>query len=288
MNTYAMNESRNPFLIKTLQIFSLLTFLVTLFVNWTAVALPLNGKSTQQLSDQYPNLFTPAGLTFSIWGVIYALLMGYTIFQVRGVFSRRESAYVERVVKSLGSWFIFSNLLNACWIIAWHYEWVGISVIIMLALLNTQLLLLWKAYEVSSVDTTWGERFVVRIPFGIYAGWISIATIANITAFLVKIGWNQWGLSAEFWAIAMIVVGTILTQAVLFTRRSVAYGLVVVWAIMGIVIKRYQAPEPAMDVVYAAEICLLVLAITIILVAFTSVFIPVHHRPALRWTQPKV
>ncbi|PQA58339.1 tryptophan-rich sensory protein [Siphonobacter curvatus] len=281
-------ESRPSFAIKTLQILNFVTFLITLVVNWAAVSLPLNGKSTRQLSDQYPNLFTPAGLTFSVWGVIYTMTAIFVFFQLKGLFSSLSSDYVNRVVRRLSGWFIASNLLNATWIIAWHYEYVTLSVVIMLAILVTQLTLLVRVHEVSEVDTSWGQRFVVRTPFGLYAGWISIATIANITAWLVSINWNQFGVSAEVWTVIMIITGTILAQLVLFTLRSVSYGLVVIWAIVGIILKRYQTPDPNMTIVYVCEICILILTISVILIAFTNLVIPIRKSPTLHWTRPRI
>ncbi len=281
-------EKPNSFAIKSLQVLNLLTFLVTIAVNWAAVSIPLNGKSTKQLSDQYPNLFTPAGLTFSVWSVIYLSLALFIIYQLKGLFSQEPHPYVQQVVSRMKGWLIAVNLLNASWIITWHYEYVAVSVLIMLTLLVSLLVLLRKMYEVSSVETTWWQRFVVRTPFGLYSGWISIATIANVTAWLVDMNWNQFGLSQELWTVVMIIIGTIMAQIVLFTYRSVAYGLVVIWALIGIILQRYQATEPNMTIIYVSEICILVLTISVVLIAFTNLVIPIRRRPVLNWTHPKV
>ncbi|PKK37930.1 hypothetical protein BWI96_02225 [Siphonobacter sp. SORGH_AS_0500] len=286
MNT--IYEKPNSFAVKSLQVLNLLTFLVTIAANWAAVSLPLNNKTTKQLSDQYPNLFTPAGLTFSVWSVIYLSLGLFIIYQLKGLFNHQPHEYVQQVVARASGWLIAANLLNASWIIAWHYEYVSLSVAIMLGLLVSLLVLLSKMFEVSSIETSWWQRFVVRTPFGLYAGWISIATITNIAAWLVDMNWNQLGLSEETWAVIMIITGTILAQIVLFTYRSVAYGLVVIWALIGIILQRYQAPEPNMTIVYVSEICILVLTISVVLIAFTNLVIPIRRRPVLNWTHPKV
>ncbi|MDR6193750.1 hypothetical protein [Siphonobacter sp. SORGH_AS_0500] len=286
MNT--IYEKPNSFAVKSLQVLNLLTFLVTIAANWAAVSLPLNNKTTKQLSDQYPNLFTPAGLTFSVWSVIYLSLGLFIIYQLKGLFNHQPHEYVRQVVARASGWLIAANLLNASWIIAWHYEYVSLSVAIMLGLLVSLLVLLSKMFEVSSIETSWWQRFVVRTPFGLYAGWISIATITNIAAWLVDMNWNQLGLSEETWAVIMIITGTILAQIVLFTYRSVAYGLVVIWALIGIILQRYQATEPNMTIVYVSEICILVLTISVVLIAFTNLVIPIRRRPVLNWTHPKV
>lgn len=271
-----------------LRLLNLLTFLLAIAANWAAVTLPLNGKTTRELSDQYPNLFTPAGLTFSIWGVIYLTLGAFVLFQLKGLFRNDPDSLVTRLVSRIGPWLIVSNLLNASWIVAWHYEQVALSVGIMLGLLCTQLILLDRIQIIASLRARRWQYLLTKVPFGLYAGWISMATIANITAWLISVNWNQWGLGGHTWAMLLIGIGTLLTLGVLFTVHSISYGLVVMWALAGIVIRRYEEPEPVMSVIYTAEICFVVLLISVIVATFTGVTIPVRKRPFLHWTQPRV
>lgn len=269
-----------------LRLLNLLTFLLTIAVNWAAVALPLNGKTTGELSAQYPNLFTPAGITFSIWGVIYLTLGAFVFYQLSG---RKETdGLVSRLVAHIGPWLIFSNLLNAAWIVAWHYEQVSVSVLIMLGLLVTQLTLLQRIQVISGLGARRWQYLLTKVPFGLYSGWISIATIANITAWLVSLNWGQWGLGEDTWATLLIITGTVLTLGVLFTLHSISYGMAVMWALAGIAIRRYEAEQPVMGVIYTAEICLVVLFISIVVTTFTGVTFSVRKRPSLHWTQPKV
>jgi len=227
-----MNKSR---LVLSLSILNLLGFLGTVVVNALATTLPINNKTTAYLSDQYPNLFTPAGLTFAIWGLIYVLLAIFVVYQL--IPSVRRDAQKIDFVQRIGPLFLISCLANIGWIYAWHYEIVPLSVVLMLILFGS-LLAIYSRLNIGKSEATRAEKYFVHLPFSVYLGWITIATIANVTALLVDIGWNAWGLGEQFWAVAVIVVGIAIALSILFTRKDIFYCLVVDWAIAGILIKR--------------------------------------------------
>jgi hypothetical protein len=229
-----------------LSILNLLGFLGTVVVNGLAVALPLNNKTTAQLSDQYPNLFVPAGLTFSIWGVIYVLLAIFVIYQLRP--STRRDAQKVDFVQKIGPLFFISSIANIGWIFAWHYEILPLSLVLMLILLGC-LLAIYLRLNIGKSEATKAEKYLVHLPFSIYLGWITIATIANVTALLVDTNWSRWGLSEQFWAVAVIIVGIAIALSVLFTRKDIYYCLVVDWALLGILLKRLSATTPAQSVI---------------------------------------
>src|SRR5688572_14672957 len=112
---------------------NIIALFTTLLVNFLANLLPFNGLTTGEVSDLYPNLFTPEGVTFSIWSVIYLLLTGFVIYQWK-VFVKNDT-YTIRQYAQLSLWFIFTCVLNAAWLITWHYLFTGLSVIIMILLL---------------------------------------------------------------------------------------------------------------------------------------------------------
>lgn len=203
---------------------NLLLFVLVLAMNYLANALPINGKSTGELSDQYPNLFVPAGLTFSIWGVIYLLLIAYVIVQLS---SKRAST--ERAI---GWWLALNFVCNASWIVAWHYEWVMLSLLIMLGLLVSLARINQSLTE--SDDT------LARVTFGIYLGWICIATIANVTALLVSNGWHGSILSEPVWTLLLIVIGAGIVVGLMRQLNNPFLALAVCWAFLGIVIKRHD------------------------------------------------
>jgi hypothetical protein len=201
---------------------NILFFAVMIVMNYLANALPLNGKTTGELSDAFPNLFTPAGITFSIWGVIYLLLLVFCVTQ----FTSSNQAVLSRI----GWFFAVSCIFNALWIVAWHYGRLPLSVIIMLGLLVSLICI-----NIIVKDLPLG---LIKAAFGIYLGWICIATIANVTALLVTNNWSGFGLSGETWTIIMIITGALITALALWRLDNPFIGLSVAWAFAGIMIKR--------------------------------------------------
>jgi hypothetical protein len=201
---------------------NILFFAVMIVMNYLANALPLNGKTTGALSDSFPNLFVPAGITFSIWGVIYLLLLAFCVAQ----FTSSGQAVVSRI----GWLFAVTCIFNAIWIVTWHYGRLPLSVIVMLGLLVS---LIW--INITVKDLPYG---LIKAAFGIYLGWICIATIANVTALLVTYNWSGFGLSEETWTVIMILAGALITALTLWRLDNPFIGLSVVWAFAGIMIKR--------------------------------------------------
>lgn len=208
INKYNM---KNP---KLLIIINLVAFIAVLVMNTLANSLPLNGHTPGQLSDMYPNLFVPAGVTFAIWGIIYSWLLVFVSMQVVALFSTSASEKVFPWVLRVGNYFAISSFLNIAWLFAWHWRLMGLSVFVMLCLLVTLLRMsIWIGVGKSKYNKQ--EKWLVHAPFSVYLGWISIATIANITAFLVSINWQGWGISAFNWTTTMIVIGTLIALFVI-------------------------------------------------------------------------
>lgn len=225
-----------------------LAFLAVLVVNYLANALPLNGKNTGELSDQYPNLFTPAGLTFSIWGIIYLWLAVFIGFQVVALFRPALNARVGPIVDKIGWYFVATCVLNTAWMFAWHWEQLEISVVVMLGFLFT-LLSLNEKIGVGRSKSNNLEKGIAHWPLGIYQGWISVATIANITALLVGRGWQGGGMGEVFWAVLLIVIGAVAAIFILFRQNNLGHGLAVAWAFLGINLKRNSVPDAASEMV---------------------------------------
>jgi hypothetical protein len=232
-----------------LSIFNVLGFAGVVVVNALANILPLNNKTTGQLSDQYPNLFVPAGLTFSIWGLIYLLLAAFVVYgMVRALKPDGKTSFISKI----GVFFVLTCMANIGWIFAWHYEILTLSFLLMLALLGC-LIAIYLRLSIGKSDASNWEKYLVHLPFSLYLGWISIATIANITALLVAANWTTFGLGEQFWAVAVITVGIAIALAAVFLRRDIYFGLVVDWALLGILIKRLAAePTPDFNVVITA------------------------------------
>jgi hypothetical protein len=255
-----------------LKIGNLLGFLLTIVLNTLATTLPINGKNTGELSDAIPNLFVPIGLTFSIWGVIYLLLAIFAIAQLWNF--AKSSSEQEMVLERIGPWFIIASLANSVWILAWHYVQVPLSLIIMVALL-VSLLVIYLRLEIGSTrinSWTLKTRIIYGWPFSVYLGWITVATIANVTAVLVTANLPSFGLSESVWTIIMIIIALGITLSMLFIRKDIPYALVVAWALLGIILKRIDVqftPQP--EIVIAAVISLFGIGVGIILTLIRNI-----------------
>jgi benzodiazapine receptor len=212
------------------QIVTLLAILATIIVNILANALPFNGLSTGEISDRFKAYFVPAGYVFSIWGVIYLGLIAFAIYQALP--QQQRNPRLQRI----GFLPVITALANMAWIVLWHYEVFLWTVPVMLVLL-VSLILTYLRLDIGRVRPTVLERWSVDIPTSIYLGWITVATIANITAVLDFVRWNGWGIAPEIWTIIILAIATLLAAIVSLSRRDTAYLLVLVWAFVGIAIK---------------------------------------------------
>jgi hypothetical protein len=229
---------------KLLQAGNILSVLLAICINALAVLLPINGKTTQELSDKLPNFFVPAGLTFSIWGIIYILWVVFAIYQARDMFKKDE---IPMPFLSQITWlFILSGIANSAWIFLWHYEYVGLSLLVMILLLAC-LLAIYIRLKIGKTNVSFKEKLCVHVPFSVYLGWISVATIANVTAFLISIQWDGFGIDQLTWTILIIAIGTLLTFLMLALRKDIAFSLVVLWAYFGIWLKRTAQPNTMTD-----------------------------------------
>jgi hypothetical protein len=212
---------------KALKWFILIALIAMLTVNALSSALPINGVTPKEVSDRYPNLFVPAPLTFAIWGVIYILVVAYTLY-LFGLFRRKGEALNATLLKRTGIVFIITSVLNLSWVIAWHYGLLTVSflllVLFLIALIDMRLII--RAQEPLSVK----EKWFVRLPFSVYFGWVTVATIAGATALLVGNGFGGLGLSEAAWTVIILLVGGAIGIATALRFRDVPYLLVFIWA----------------------------------------------------------
>lgn len=228
--------------------------IATLVVNGLANALPLNGQSTGEISDRFAIYFVPAGYVFSIWGLIYLGLIAFAVYQALP--AQAQNPRLRRI----GPWFALSCAANIAWIFFWHYEQFPPTLAAMLALLAA-LLVIYLRLEIGRRPAAAIERWVVNLPFSLYLGWISVATIANVTQVLYYLGWGGWGIAPQVWAAVMLTAAVIIGAAMSLIRRDVAYAAVLVWAFIGIAIKHAAAPTVA----YSAWIATVLIAAAVVL-----------------------
>lgn len=214
-------------------------FIGVIVLNALANILPINGYNTGQISAFYPNAFVPAGFTFSIWGIIYMMLLLYTIAFTYYTIKQDQYEHAYAFVEQVNVQFIITCFLNMAWILAWHYLKIELSVLIMLFLLSTLIWIFLKTNpQVKNLNLT--QIFFLQTPFVVYLGWISVATIANITALLVAFHWNGMGIQPSYWSAVMIFIAFLLAWYTLYRYRIIAFSLVVAWAFWGI----YKAQGP--------------------------------------------
>ena len=229
---------------------NILAFLVVVIVNSIAGAIGINGLQTGAISDKYATLIAPAGYVFSIWGVIYLLLLGFVAYQFSS--KRKDSPFRERI----GYLFIVSCIINICWLLLWHYQMIAASVILMLGLLLT-LITIYTRLGLGIEKVPRNEMLLVQLPFSVYLGWITVATIANIAAALVSLGQPELILGAVNWTILVIVVAVLITGIVLWKRRDLGYTAVLIWALVGIYVKQSAlAPVASTAIIGAAVVAI--------------------------------
>lgn len=199
----------------------------------------LTNNTVGEVSAQYESLFTPAGITFSIWGIIYTSLLAFCVFHVAMAWRHPENHLPNRQVRKIGLLFLINNLLSALWLWVWTNELIGWSVLIIICQLST-LLVIHLRLSIYDPNKPVSSRIFTQFPLSIYLGWLTIATIANISSYLVAVDWDPGPMGAGNWTRLMIAVAVLLGSLVIFTRRNVFFGLVFVWALYGLVIKRQQ------------------------------------------------
>jgi benzodiazapine receptor len=235
------------------QAVNIVAFIVTVAVNGLAGSTTvLGGVTSADVSDMYPTLVTPAGFTFAIWGVIYTLLALFVVYQAFP--TNRDKPFLSQV----GLLFGLSSVCNVCWLFLWHYDLITYSLVLMLALLAS-LILIYLRLDVGRAAVSLKEKICVHLPFSVYLGWISIATIANVSVALVAAEWGGWGIEPSTWAVVIICVALLLSLAMLATRKDIAYCFVVVWALVGILEKQGEQQSIAL----ASEIGIVLLFVAV-------------------------
>mgnify|MGYP001818588743 FL=1 len=231
-------------------------FGLTIVVNALATSIPLGGQTPPEISAKYPSLFTPAGFTFSIWGLIYLGLSFFIIYQVMP--AQRENT----ALKSIDAWFKASCVANATWIVAWHYDFLGLSIVIMACLLVC-LVRIYQSLQLHSASASRIERLVLHLPFSLYTAWISVATIANISAVQTGYGWDDVGFQAATWTFLKLGLAGAIGASMLLRKADIAFVLVVAWAAYGIAVKQAASPEVAGAATTLALLALILVGIEV-------------------------
>lgn len=220
---------------RILKIFNTVAFIVVVLANYLANTGFFNGETMAGVSAQHENLFTPAGYAFSIWGAIYLGQAGFIFYQFKDSFRKKDRG---NVVLQIGWWFVISCVANVLWIITWLYHYTFASVIIMIILLFSLIKIILNT-RMELDDPSFKKVLLVWWPFSLYSGWVSLALIANIAAWLTKIDWEGWGISEVTWTIIMIITAGFINLAVTWTRNMREFALVGVWGLVAVAVANY-------------------------------------------------
>lgn len=204
--------------------------LAMLAVNALSAMLPLNGVTPGEASARYPNLFVPAPYVFSIWGAIYLLVIGYTLYTL-GLFRKKGEPADESLLRKTAYYFIATCALNVAWLFAWHYGQMILSLCVIVLFLLT-LILLRRFLAASTLSRR--EKLFLQLPFSVYFGWITVATIANATALLVAFGFSGLGIPEAAWTMIVLAVGAVIAMITALRFYDAAYLAVFLWAYAGI------------------------------------------------------
>ena len=209
---------------------TILATLATITINVLANTLPINGLYTGDISDRFDIYFVPAGYVFSIWGVIYIGWLVYSVFQAL------PSQAENPVLKKIAPWYWISSLGNIAWIFLWHYEVFAFTLLFMVLILAS-LLVVNRALAGVEGQTKW----YVKLPFSLYLGWISVATIANASQWLYFFDWSGWAIQPATWAVIMLAIATLLGILMAWLENDTFYTLVLIWAFIGITVSQAGA-----------------------------------------------
>ena len=246
--------------VKILKPANIIFYILTIVVNSLAGGTTLiGGKLTAAVSDSNPTLITPAGYVFSIWSIIYILLGAFVIYQALP--SRSNRGFTERI----GWLFVLSSIVNIVWIFFWQFEYLAVSVVLIFLLLAS-LIAIYVRLGIGKSNVGLVDRLFVHLPFSVYLGWITVASIANVATALVSLNWDGGGISPEIWAILVVGVALVITALMLIIRKDVAYSLVIIWALVGIAVKQSGNQTIVMLTEISAVIVAVMLIATIIIV----------------------
>lgn len=224
---------------KQLSLLNILAVITTIAMSYVSNSGILNGETMGSISAKYQNLFTPAGYAFSIWGLIYLGLLSFVFYF--GPFTKK-TAFKEQVVQKIGWWFVISCISNSLWVVCWLYEYTLVTIPLMVLVLVSLLKIIVTIQDQNNTSNP-TLKLYLEIPFYIYAGWISVALIANVAAYLKKIEWYGFGISESSWAIVMFAIASVIHLFMVWKKNMPAFAMVAVWALIAIAVANYASQK---------------------------------------------
>ena len=250
--------------VKTLAILNLLFFIIAFAVSNLSQLKIFGGVTNADISNKYATVFTPAGITFAIWGIIYLSLFGFTIYHLVKAYKDDVHSEASEAILKIGNLFIINNITTTFWVFAFTYEYLLASMILIIIQLIT-LLMIFIRLNLFDVDKSFYNKLFTQFSLSIYFAWLCVANVANISLYLVSISWDGFGISESLWAQIMIVIVMLISAFLVLIKKNVFVGFVALWSIYGIYLKRVQVDEIIYhNVIKTCFFCLGLLAVVVL------------------------
>lgn len=245
---------KTAYIYTIVQRWAFLAAVVLLIVlNFLSTSIPFGGQTVAEVSNEFKTLITPAGYAFSIWGLIYLTLLVFAVFQL----NKGKSI---RFFKLVFPYFIVNVVSNVVWLIAFQHELIGLSVLVMMVTLGTLVIIFRYFYRLGKFLST-THRYFFQVPFSLYFGWITIASIVNVAVYLSSLNLPLFENSAELFSIVMLIIGAALGLFILFSKKDYIYTFVLVWAYVAIWIEQSETISVMNTAKFAAIAMLAAIAI---------------------------
>lgn len=251
--------------VKKLTWLNFIFFIIAFSVSNLSQLKLFGGQTNADVSAKYETVFTPAGVTFAIWGVIYLSLFAFTIYHLISARKDDVQAEASQAVLKIGNLFILNNIATTFWVFAFTYEYIFLSMVLIIIQLIT-LLMIFIELNLWDVHKSFKNKLFTQFPLSIYFAWLCVANVANISVFLVSVGWSGWGISESTWAIILISIVTLISLFIVGVKRNIFFGMVVLWAFYGIILKREGIDAHQFEMVISfCEYGMMFIAITMIM-----------------------
>jgi len=238
--------------VKNLAVLNLVFYVIAFAVSNLSQLKIFGGVTNADISNKYDTVFTPAGLTFAIWGVIYLSLFGFTIYHLIRAYKDDVHSEASQDLLNIGNLFIINNIATTCWVFAFTYEYLLTSMLLIIIQLIT-LIKIFINLSLFNNNKTLSNKLFTQFPLTIYFAWLCVANIANISLYLVSVNWDGFGIAPAIWAIVLIIITVVLSTFIIIGKKNPFFGLVIVWALYGIVLKRTAVNETEFsDVIFIA------------------------------------
>jgi len=244
------------------KIIAVLSFLIMIIVNVFANIISINGKTTYQILNSYPNLFAPAGYTYLMCLLIDLLLAGFVLYQL-GLFDQAKGRLESEGMQRIRILFITSTILYAAWSLSFHFDFMALSLVIVIIIFICLLLI---NHTLHTEELSIRDKPIVKLTFSILAAWILVITIITLVALLVSIGWKGFGIPDLIWNIIIIIISTSISLIIMSKYNNIAYGLTIIWAYTGILVKHLSVKGyhgQYTEIIVTTIICIVILTMMV-------------------------